>query len=36
VAPEAKLAPLRQSADTRLAAVEEALSAWVRQVWQQG
>jgi phosphoglucomutase/phosphomannomutase len=36
VAPEAKLAPLRQAADTRLAAVEEALSAWVRQVWQQG
>ena len=36
VAPEAKLAPLRQAADARLAAVEEALSAWVRQVWSQG
>ena len=35
VAPEAKLAPLRQGADARLAAVEEALSAWVKQVWAQ-
>jgi phosphoglucomutase len=36
VAEEGKLAAVREVTDTRLAAVEEALSAWVQQVWQQG